>query len=122
MSTKVLIVDDCREMRELLKAFMESSFEVAVAEDGLAALKVLDGQRFHLIITDYNMPNMDGLILSKNVKQKWPQTPIIMMSALAYTINSSENVDALLDKPFSMDVLLKVVNTILSNTSFKKGQ
>ncbi len=67
----VLLVDDSAVVRVKLKKLLDSAgYRVAVARDGLDALEVMRGQTFELLITDLEMPNMDGATLIAAVQSK----------------------------------------------------
>ena len=69
MSTTVLTVDDSRTMRDMLRlALSEAGFRVVQAEDGVHGLEVLQGERPDVIITDINMPRMDGFGFIEGVR------------------------------------------------------
>jgi two-component system chemotaxis response regulator CheY len=80
---------------------------ISTAKDGAEALDVLNSgtQRFDLIISDWNMPEMSGLQLLKAVRMKWPGTPFIMLTGKAspeFVVEARDNgVDAYVVKPFS---------------------
>ena len=83
MSKTILIVDDSASLRQVVNiALASAGYEVVEACDGVDALTKLDGRKFHLIISDVNMPNMDGITLVKEIKQKaeYKFTPIIMIT------------------------------------------
>jgi two-component system, chemotaxis family, chemotaxis protein CheY len=70
MSKTVLTVDDSRTMREmLLVALKDAGYQVLQADDGLNGLEVLKDQRADVIITDINMPRLDGFGFIENVRQ-----------------------------------------------------
>jgi two-component system chemotaxis response regulator CheY len=69
MSKIVLTVDDSRTMRDMLRlALVEAGFEVVQAEDGIHGLEVLDSERPDVIVTDINMPRMDGFGFIEGVR------------------------------------------------------
>ena len=78
---KILIVDDNQDIRELFDIFLGQEYDVSKAEDGLKAIEFLTRESFDAIVTDYNMPRMNGLELAEAVKVKWPQIPMLMMSS-----------------------------------------
>lgn len=116
MSKHILIVDDSTSVRQLVAlALKEQGHTVVEASDGIDALSKLDGTRFHLIISDVNMPNMDGISLLKEVKQK-PQykfTPVLMLTTESgddkKQAGKEAGAKAWLVKPFKPEVLLAVV-------------
>ena len=69
MSLTILTVDDSRTMREMLRlALVEAGFRVVQAEDGVHGLEVLSGEVPHVIVTDINMPRMDGFGFIEEVR------------------------------------------------------
>jgi len=119
MAKTIMIVDDSSSIRQVVSIALKSSgYEVIEACDGRDALTKLDGTKVHLIISDVNMPNLDGIGLVKEVKQN-PQykfTPIMML-----TTESGENMKqkgreagakAWLVKPFQPPALLAAVSKL----------
>ncbi len=83
MSKVVLTVDDSRTMRDMLKAALSSAgYSVVQAEDGIHGLEVLAGIRPDVIITDINMPRMDGFGFIAGVREGGPNraVPILVLS------------------------------------------
>jgi two-component system chemotaxis response regulator CheY len=83
MSTTILIVDDSLMVRNMVrKALEEDSHQVVEAIDGRQALAVIDGANPDLVITDVNMPEMDGLSLIRELRQqpKYVLTPILVLT------------------------------------------
>ncbi len=83
MAKTILIVDDSASLRQVVNIALSSAgYEVLEACDGVDALSKLDGRKVHLIISDVNMPNMNGIELVRQVKAKaeYKFTPIIMLT------------------------------------------
>lgn len=83
MSKTILTVDDSKSMRMLLhSALTERGYNVVEAEDGIAALEWLNDNAPHLVITDINMPRMDGfgLIEALRCEDRWDSTPILVLT------------------------------------------
>lgn len=83
MAKTILIVDDSASIRQVVKiALTSGGYDVIEAVDGKDALSKLDGQKIHLIISDVNMPNMDGISFVKEAKQlpAYKFTPVIMLT------------------------------------------
>ncbi len=79
---KILVAEDERNLREgIAEAFRDAGHEVVEAEDGQAALKAIEEQVFDLVITDYRMPNCDGLELLRRVRLVNDTTAVIMITA-----------------------------------------
>ncbi len=70
MSKTIMIVDDSASLRQVVGiALKGAGYEVIEGCDGKDALAKLNGQKVHLVISDINMPNMDGITFVKNLKQ-----------------------------------------------------
>ena len=80
-SHRILLVDDDRAISALLRIHFEADgFEVEVADNGMAAMALLNSKPFDLLITDLFMPDMDGLELIKELRQKHHDIKIIAVS------------------------------------------
>ncbi len=108
------MVDDEAMMRNLLtKILTRDGYQVCVAENGEVAVQVLEDNEIDLIISDLKMPRMNGFELLKIVKQKHPNTVLIMMTAFGdtYTIKDALllGADEYITKPFkSFEISLVV--------------
>ena len=83
MAKTVMIVDDSASLRQVVGiALRGAGYEVIEGCDGKDALAKLTGQKVHLVISDVNMPNMDGITFVKNLKQMpaYKFTPVIMLT------------------------------------------
>ena len=70
MTKSILVVDDTRSMRKMVAAVLEGAgYEVAEAADGVDALELCQTRRFDLVVTDHNMPRMDGVTLVRELRQ-----------------------------------------------------
>ena len=80
----VLIVDDSSTMRKIISRSLRQAGlpvdEIYEASDGIEGLNVLEGKTVNLILSDINMPNMDGLEFIKQVRAKGIQVPIVMIT------------------------------------------
>jgi DNA-binding NtrC family response regulator len=82
LATHVLIVDDERSACAYLRALLEErGFEVRATTDGIEALIALEAGAYDLVISDIRMPKMDGLELLTHLRQRWPELPVIMLTA-----------------------------------------
>jgi len=110
---RVLVVDDDPVMQRLYRrALRDREFELVVASSGPAALALLD-DGFSVIVTDYNMPQMDGLAFIREVRARGVGTPVVLASA---DFDPSEiargmppGVIATLKKPFLITDLLSAI-------------
>lgn len=119
MSKSILVVDDSPSVRQVVGLSLKNAgYDVVEAEDGMKALEALDGSRFHLIISDVNMPIMDGLTFVKQAKEKdaYRFTPILMLTTESgddmKQAGKAAGVKAWLVKPFKPDVLLSAVSKL----------
>lgn len=118
---KILLVDDSRTMRNIQKKTLETlgGAQFAEAGDGVEALAAITASgKFDLILVDWNMPNMDGLTMVKNVREKDKATPIIMVTTEAEKNRVLEALKAGVNnyviKPFTPDSLMEKVNQTLA--------
>lgn len=80
--TKLLIVEDDKNIQKLLKAYLETDYDLVQVEDGEAALSFLkDKQQVDIMITDVMMPNMDGFALVKALRKEGFKFPVMMLTA-----------------------------------------
>ena len=119
MALTVMTVDDSRTMRDMVSfTLKEAGYDVLEAEDGQRALMVLAGQKADVIITDLNMPNMDGLTLIKELRAKpdYRATPILMLTTEADETKKAAGRESgatgWIVKPFNPEKLLSVVKKV----------
>lgn len=120
MAKTVLIVDDSLSIRQLVRAALTSvGYGVIDAIDGQDALNKLVGQRVNLIISDVNMPNMDGITFLKALKSK-PEhkfTPVVMLTTESQEAKKKEGQEAgaraWIVKPFQTPQLLAAVEKLI---------
>jgi len=120
VTKSILIVDDAVSMRGLVAMTLRNAgYEVIEASDGKDAINKLESKRVNLIITDLNMPNMDGITLIKTVKsmQLYKFIPIIMLTTESQAEKKLEGqkagAKAWIVKPFKPETLLDVVKKII---------
>lgn len=119
MTKTIMTVDDSASVRQMVSFTLKNAgFNVIEAQDGQDALKKLNGP-VDMIITDLNMPNMDGITLIKNVRAKaqYKFIPVIMLTTESQAGKKQEGKSAgatgWIVKPFKPDQLLAVVNKVL---------
>ena len=116
MAKTILIVDDSASLRQVVAiALKGGGYDVLEACDGKDALGKLTGQKIHLIISDVNMPNMNGIEFVKAVKQlaTYKFTPIIMLTTESQEDKKQEGqaagAKAWVVKPFKPEQMLAAV-------------
>lgn len=119
MTRTVLTVDDSKTIREMVSFTLTTAgYNVLEAEDGVQALKVLESNQPNLVITDLNMPNMDGLTLIKKIREmgQFSSTPILMLTTENTDERKNEGRSAgatgWIVKPFDPEKLLQVVTKV----------
>jgi two-component system, chemotaxis family, chemotaxis protein CheY len=117
---RILIVDDVSLIREIVSAFLEKrGHRVFSAASGPDALKIANEKRLHLIVTDVNMPGMDGIALIEKLREIPHQkvTPIIVLANGAKDENVSRATSAgandWVAKPFTEESLINKINQVL---------
>ena len=79
--TKVLVVDDHEPSRDLFcTALTSAGYAVRAASDGLNAIRHLEETRFDVVLTDVAMPQMDGLELLTKIRDRWPDSRVVVHS------------------------------------------
>ncbi|GAB3541774.1 response regulator [Noviherbaspirillum agri] len=119
MSKTIMIVDDSASMRQVVSiALKGEGYAVIEGRDGEDALSKLAGQKVHLIISDVNMPVMDGISFVKRVKQMpdYRFTPILMLTTESEEEKKREGqaagARAWMVKPFRSEQLLNAVQKL----------
>ena len=120
MSKTILIVDDSDSLREVVGiALKNAGYEVIEGADGQEGLNQLDGKKVHLIISDVNMPNMNGIEMVKKIKDmaEYKFTPIIMLTTESgeelKDEGRSAGVKAWMVKPFKPEQMLDAVSKLI---------
>lgn len=120
MAKTVLIVDDSAAIRQVVSITLKNAgFDTIEASDGKDALAKLNGQRVHLMISDVNMPNMDGISFVKEVKTRaeYKFTPIIMLTTESAEDKKMQGqaagAKAWMVKPFQPQQMLAAVNKLV---------
>jgi two-component system chemotaxis response regulator CheY len=124
---RFLVVDDFSTMRRIVRNLLkESGFtEADEAEDGVAALHKLRNSNFDFVVSDINMPNMNGFQLLKEIKtdEKLKHLPVLMVTAEArkedIVLAAQSGAAGYIVKPFTKAVLEDKINLILTKLGMK---
>ena len=117
--TKVLIVDDEEVVRlSHLRSLQSANCNAKVAEDGLRAIQVMEEQAFDVILLDIRMPNLDGMEVLKTIKQRWPESEVVVITGYP-TIESAKEAVRLgahnyIAKPVGPDEVIKAANDAMN--------
>lgn len=120
MAKTILVVDDSASIRQVVGITLKSAgYDVIEACDGKDALGKLTGQKVHLMISDVNMPNMDGITFVKEVKKlaAYKFTPIIMLTTESQESRKQEGqaagARAWVVKPFQPAQMMVAVSKLI---------
>lgn len=125
---RVLVVDDEDFIREFTAEFLEErGIEVFTAENGKAALEIIknDERGFDLIISDYTMPEMDGIKLIENIRKILPNQLVILSSGNIDVALERDfkhlNINAVLVKPYDIDEAMDIISGLWSSISYSRA-
>ena len=125
---RVLFVDDEEQIRKLLSTWLtRHGYEVSVANDGWEALKAIRSKAPELVITDVNMPNMNGFELTRRMRadHRTARIPVIMLSARKQAddvlTGYAEGADEYIPKPVEMAVLAAKIEVLIRRFRTTKG-
>ncbi|MDH5545725.1 MAG: response regulator [Gammaproteobacteria bacterium] len=120
MAKTILIVDDSASLRQVVNiALTGAGYEVIEAADGQEGLNKLDGRKIHLVISDVNMPNMDGItfVTEARKKSEYKFTPFIMLTTESQQDmvekGKAAGAKAWMVKPFKPDQMLDAVSKLV---------
>ena len=120
MPKVILVVEDFTASRNIIKSTLEKrEYKVITAEDGRDALKHFNGQEIDLVITDYNMPHLDGADLAKEIRSmsSYSSVPILILSTETNGDKKAKaqeaHVTGWIKKPFESDDLYAIVKRVL---------
>lgn len=122
MNNKILVVDDEKEIRDLLEInLVNEGYQVIKASNGQEALDILENEEIHLMILDIMMPGMDGLEVCRRVRGKY-NIPILMLSAKAEDMDKIQGImtgaDDYVCKPFNHLELIVRVRALIRRAYF----
>lgn len=122
---RILVAEDNPVTQDLLKFNLErAGLVVTAASNGTSALQAATEQRFDCIVTDFQMPGMDGETLARNIRESTPnqETPIVLCSAKGFEIDKDRlqqecGVTDFLLKPFSPRLAVQLVLSLASQAA-----
>jgi two-component system response regulator PilR (NtrC family) len=125
MSSRILVVDDELSMREFLAILLErEAYSVTMAESAKEAGQRIAEESFDLVISDVNMPGLDGLELLKRIKESAPETAVLMITAFS---TAEQAVEAMkcgaydyIAKPFKVDEIKVLVRNALEKRELQR--
>ncbi|PJA29565.1 MAG: hypothetical protein CO189_01875 [candidate division Zixibacteria bacterium CG_4_9_14_3_um_filter_46_8] len=123
LNKKVLVVDDDDNLRiTLMEALRTYGYNPHGAKDAYEALDKMDGELFDMVISDIRMPEMDGISLMREIKDRYPATPVVIITgyAQAYTRHKAfeAGADCFLSKPFRLGRVEEILRDFLGGIRF----
>ena len=116
----IMTVDDSSTVRQMVKFVLgDAGYEIVEAVDGMDALSKLNGREMHLFLSDINMPNMDGLELTRQLRAlpQYKFVPIVLLTTESHPEKKQEGKAAgatgWIVKPFKREQLLAVVKKVV---------
>ncbi len=124
-AARILIVDDEVSMCEFLEIMLhKNGYQVNSRQSARTAIKDLETETFDLVISDINMPEISGLELLQLIKQKYPGTEVIMITAYASTSTAIKAIKQgaydYITKPFNNDEILLTIEKALKNSQLQR--
>lgn len=118
---RILLAEDEKKIADTLaRGMVELGYEVETAYDGKIAWRIFESGRFDLVVTDINLPGLNGYEFCRLIRQRNQHIPVIMLTALSSTDDKIEGFDAGADdylvKPFEFRELLVRIRALLKRT------
>ncbi|MBN1834149.1 MAG: response regulator [Deltaproteobacteria bacterium] len=112
---RVLVIDDFKAIRDIIsKFFAHMGYSVVAADNGKEALGLFFDNPFSLVLTDLDMPEIDGLTLAFSIKQRYPHTPVVLITGSESEDIQKGLVDLIIPKPFKIKDLEQTAQRFLS--------
>jgi DNA-binding response OmpR family regulator len=125
MSTLLLIDDDPALLEVVSLALEDAGHQVLCAKDGLEALRTHEQSRPSLIVSDVNMPRLDGFALCRKLRQAGDFTPLILLTSRDNEVDEALGLelgaDDYISKPFSTRILVARISALLRRDELRRG-
>ena len=123
---RIMVVDDEEGIRKVLSTALSGmGYEVVTANSGTEALNLFLKSSFALVLTDLEMPGMDGWDLASRIKDRFPNIPVVLMTGRAkedvIERMKGNSVDSVIFKPFRLEQVLKMIEKLLATELSQKS-
>jgi DNA-binding NtrC family response regulator len=114
---KILVIDDEDIVRiSCSRTLVPEGYELKMARNGSEGIKALEEESFDLVLTDLKMPHMDGIEVLGAIKERWPQTEVVIVTGYQ-TVETAVRAIKLgafdyIEKPFTPDTLIATVSNV----------
>ncbi|MEJ2695245.1 MAG: response regulator [Candidatus Sulfobium sp.] len=117
---KLLVIDDESIVRTSCKRVLSpEGYEVRLAANAFDGIRMLEEEPFDLVLTDLKMPDMDGITVLRTIKERWPQTQVIVITGYQTVDTAVKSIKLgafdYIEKPFTPDALTSAVAAALDN-------
>jgi DNA-binding NtrC family response regulator len=117
---RILVIDDESIVRKSCnRALSPEGYEVTVSQSGVEALRILEEESFDLVLTDLKMPDIDGIEVLKKIKERWPQTEVIIITGYQTVDTAVKSIKLgafdYIEKPFTPDALVAAVGNAMAS-------
>lgn len=124
---KILIIEDDFMIAESTETLLKlHQFEVCWVNNGIEGLKQLQQQAYDIVLLDLGLPMMDGMLVLKNIRQKFPDLPVLIISARDQLQNRvdglNQGADDYLIKPYEFDELLARIHALIRRSGLKNTE
>jgi DNA-binding NtrC family response regulator len=115
---KVLVIDDELIIRtSCSRALSPEGFEVKTAQNGLDGLRMIEEEKFDIVLTDLKMPDVDGIEILRKIKERWPDIEVIIITGYQTVDTAVKSIKLgafdYIEKPFTPDALISAVSNAL---------
>ena len=122
-SEKILVVDDNSVLLTVVSKMLSLlGYEVSSADSGENGLNVFQKSNFDIVLSDYDMPGMDGVAFACSVKQCSPRTPVVIMTGSgrgSVFSRKSTVVDEVISKPFTLAEIGETIRNVAGQTLYR---
>jgi len=116
-SKRILVVDDSQDLTHVIADFLSMhGYQVLTAHDGYAALECMGSQPIGIVVSDIHMPRMDGFTLMGDIRTRYPQVPIVLITGFSVSeakkMAFERGANAFVAKPFKLKDLKNVIESV----------
>ena len=120
----ILVVEDDKASQSLIKKILENrGYEIAIAQDGIDAITLLSQEHYDIIVSDVNMPNLDGFKLLEIINQKGIEIPVIFLTARTDLDDQMRGIELgavdYITKPIEKERLLTKIQALIGTAHTK---
>lgn len=120
---EILIVDDSQDLTHVIADFLSMhGYQVHTAHDGYDALECMNNQSIGIVVSDIHMPRMDGFTLMGEIRTRYPQVPIVLITGFSVSeakkMAFERGANAFVAKPFKLKDLKNVIESVTKEAPY----